>query len=519
MLRSLRNLARLLRIARTLARYDALFPIERTGAALWLVRIVKSLWRRESPGRPGQRLAQALEVLGPSFIKLGQMLSTRPDLLGEDVAEDLTSLRDHLPPFPAAAARATIEHELDGPVDKFFLRFDDVPVAAASIAQVHFAATAEGREVAVKVLRPGIEDAFARDLDLFYWCAAMLERLLPELRRLKPYEIVRTFAESVALEMDLRMEAAAAVELGENFADDPTFRVPEIDWERTARRVLTLERVHGINIDRREALIAAGHDPDRILANAAAVFFNQVFRDGFFHADQHPGNCFIEADGTICALDFGIMGRLDRDHRYYLADMLMGFLRRDYEAVADVHFRAGFVPAHKSRASFTQALRAIAEPILDKPLHEISVARLLGLLFEVTETFEMETQPQLLLLQKTMLVTEGVGRTLNPRVNMWAMARPLIEGWMRDNRGPEARLRDALRRCVEALEHVPTLLARLDDVIVRQRGAGTAEGARPPARYDSGSPYRRLSAEARGVGALWIAVAALAVALVLVAIF
>ncbi|MCW5773501.1 MAG: 2-polyprenylphenol 6-hydroxylase [Rhodospirillaceae bacterium] len=514
MYRALRNLARLLGIARTLARHDALFPIERTGAAPFLVRVAKTLWKREAPGRPGERLAKALETLGPSFIKLGQMLSTRPDLLGEDVANDLAGLRDRLPPFPSAAARATVEAELGGPLDRFFLRFDDTPVAAASIAQVHFAATSDGQDVAVKVLRPGIEDAFARDLDLFYWCASMLERLLPEFRRLKPYEVVRTFAESVALEMDLRMEAAAAVELGENFEGDATFRVPRIDWERTARRVLTLERVRGINIDRRDQLSAAGHDPDTILAHAAAAFFNQVFRDGFFHADQHPGNCFVEADGTICALDFGIMGRLDRETRYYLADMLMGFLRRDYETVADVHFRAGFVPAHKSRAAFTQALRAIAEPIMDKPMHEISVARLLGLLFEITETFEMETQPQLLLLQKTMLVTEGVGRALNPHVNMWAMARPLIEGWMRRNRGPEARLRMAVRHGLETLERLPAFMERVDRAINSVDGVS---GARPPARYDTARRYDRGHRPAQWP--LWTAIGALAFGLLLVALF
>jgi ubiquinone biosynthesis protein len=324
--------------------------------------------------------------------------------------------------------------------------------------------------------------------------------------------VVRTFEESVEIEMDLRMEAAAAVELGENFAGDPGFRVPRIDWERTARRVLTLERVRGINIDRRDELIAAGHDPTAILANAAAAFFNQVFRDGFFHADQHPGNCFIEADGRICAIDFGIMGRLDRDHRYYLADMLMGFLRRDYETVADVHFRAGFVPAHKSKPAFTQALRAIGEPIMDRPLHEISVARLLGLLFEVTETFEMETQPQLLLLQKTMLVTEGVGRRLNPRVNMWSMARPLIESWMREHRGPEARIREAVRHGFETLEKLPQLVSRLDEAIVV---LGRAPATPPsPRRYAHPPPRRRTAP----VWPLWTAIAALAIAVFVLAV-
>jgi ubiquinone biosynthesis protein len=501
MYRSLRNVARLIGIGRTLARHDALFPFEQAGLAPFVLRVARTLWRRDAPGRPGQRLAKALEALGPTFIKLGQALSVRPDLVGEQVAADLAELRDNLPPFASDRARATVEAELGGPLGDFFRSFDDAPVAAASIAQVHFAVTAAGEEVAVKVLRPGIEAAFARDFDLFYWLAEIADRLRPDLRRLRPVEVVRTFAESVQLEMDLRMEAAAAAELGENFADDPSFRVPRIDWERTARRVLTLERIRGINIDRRDELVAAGHDPDRILAAAAAVFFNQVFRDGFFHADQHPGNCFIEADGRICALDFGITGRLDRAHRFYLADMLMGFLSRDYEKVAEVHFRAGFVPAHKSEAAFTQALRAIAEPIMDRPLHEISVARLLGLLFQVTETFEMETQPQLLLLQKTMLVTEGVGRRLNPAVNMWSLARPLIEDWMRRNRGPEARLRQAFADALDTAERLPRLLSRLDRIADRLAEPAEPRRAPPPPQWP-----------------LWSALAALALAVLVLAL-
>jgi ubiquinone biosynthesis protein len=501
MFRSVRNLARLVSIGRTLARYDALFPLERLGLAPFALRVARALAPAAPRGRPGQRLARAFEKLGPTFIKLGQMLSTRPDLMGEQVATDLAELRDHLPPFDVARARRTIEEELGGPVDRFFATFDDTPVAAASIAQVHFATTTDGREVAVKVLRPGIETAFARDFDLMYWLADIVVRLRPDFRRLKPVEVVRTFAESVQMEMDLRMEAAAATELGENFAGDETFRVPRIDWERTAQRVLTLERIRGVKIDDREALLAAGHDPDRILANAAATFFNQVFRDGLFHADQHPGNAFVDAAGTIVAIDFGIMGRLDRAHRHYLADMLLGFLTRDYETVADVHFRAGFVPPHKSREAFTQALRAIAEPILDKPMHEISVARLLGLLFQVTETFEMETQPQLLLLQKTMLVTEGVGRSLNPNVNMWSVARPLIEAWMRRNRGPEARIREAVRGFAETVQRLPTLARDLDRALTRL--AAEREPARPR----------------DGQGALWLAVVALAAAVLVMALF
>src|SRR6185312_4674074 len=367
-----------------------------------------------------------------------QALSIRADLIGETMAADLATLQDRLPPFPGAEARRMVEAELGQDIAALYREFDDRPVAAASIAQVHFAETIEGEAVAVKVLRPGIHAAFARDLDLFFWLAHLIERRQPGLRRLRPVAVVETLARSVRLEMDLRYEAAGASELRENFAGDETFRVPRIDWLRTSRQVLTLERVGGIRVDNRAALVAAGHDLRQIMANAAGAFFHQVFRDGFFHADLHPGNLFIDPSGAVVVVDFGIMGRLDRRTRYYLADMLLGFLTGDYRRVAEVHFAAGYVPPRRSVDAFTQACRSIGEPILGKPLQEISVARLLAQLFEITERFEMETQPQLLLLQKTMVVIEGVGRRLDPTINIWVLARPLIEGWMRDNRGPEA---------------------------------------------------------------------------------
>jgi ubiquinone biosynthesis protein len=415
--------------------------------------------------RPGQRLAAAFEALGPSFIKLGQLLATRADLLGEELSIDLASLQDRLPPFPGTEARALIEAEFGRPLDTLFAAFDETAIAAASIAQVHFARTKDGAEVAVKVLRPGIAEAFARDLDLFLWLAGLAERLQPALRRLKPVEVVQTLAEVVRFEMDLRLEAAAASELGENFAGDPDFRVPRVDWPHTGRTVLTLEWINGIRIDDRNAILAAGHRIEDLLRKAAAAFFNQVFRDGFFHADLHPGNMFVDADGAIVVVDFGIMGRLDRATRFYLADMLIGFLSGDYRRVAEVHFDAGYVPARRSIDAFTQACRSIGEPILGKPLQEISVARLLAQLFEITEQFEMETQPQLLLLQKTMVVVEGVGRRLDPQINIWALGRPLIEQWMLDNRGPEARLREGLETLTDLAERLPRLVRGLETLV------------------------------------------------------
>ena len=415
-------------MAVSFARHDALFPLESLGIAPALIAWARLFAPRRDPRRPGERLAAALQDMGPSFIKLGQALSTRADLLSEEVAADLARLQDHIPAFPGAEARRIIESELGQPLDVIFSSFDEVPVAAASIAQVHFAVTADGRDVAVKVLRPGIAKAFERDLDLFYWVAELVERTQPRFRRLKPVESVRAFADVVRVEMDLRMEAAAAEELGENFADDPNYRAPRIDWDRTAERVMTQERVDGIPIGDRDAIIAAGHDPHEIMRKCAEAFFYQVFRDGFFHADMHGGNAFVDREGTIVPVDFGIMGRVDEDTRGYLAELLVAFLRRDYRAVAEVQFRAGYVPLDQSLETFAQACRSIGEPIFGKPSHDISIARLLAQLLRVTEQFEMTVQPQLLLLQKTMLMAEGMGTKLNPRVNIWELARPLIDG-------------------------------------------------------------------------------------------
>jgi ubiquinone biosynthesis protein len=465
MLRSVRNLWRLLQIGRCLARYNALFPLELLPIPDLVLRLARRLSRRDAPGRPGQRLALALQELGPSFIKLGQILATRADLLGQELAEDLSHLQDDLPPFPGTVARAQIEAELGRPIEELFASFEDRPVAAASIAQVHFATTAEGEEVAVKVLRPGIERAFARDLELFAWIAALVERVQPSVRRLRPIAVVQTFAAVTRTEMDLRMEAAAASELADNCAEDEGFRVPRVHWQRTARRVLTLERVSGIPSDEREALVAAGFDPDRILTVAAEIFFKQVFRDGFFHADMHPGNMFIDPQGDLVAVDFGIMGRLDKPTRRFLGEMLLGFITADYKRVADVHFSAGYVPANQDRGAFMQACRAIAEPIRDRPLNEISVGRLLGQLFEVTEAFEMETQPQLLLLQKTMVMAEGVGRALNPSLNMWQLAQPLVETWIVQNLGPQAQLRSVVEEGLETARRLPALIERAEHIL------------------------------------------------------
>ena len=351
------------------------------------------------------------------------------------------------------------------------------------------------------MLRPGIEEAFARDLGLARRAAGLVERHLPRLRRLRPAAAVETIARSVETELDLRLEGAAADELRANFADEPGFSVPEVDWSRTGRRVLTMRWVDGMPIDRVGE--EDGADAERVVASLARIFFLQVFRDGFFHADLHPGNLFVDADGVVHAVDFGIMGRLDLASRQYLAEMLHGFLTGDYDRVARAHLRAGYVPPHHSPAEFAQAARSIAEPILGLPLGEISLARLLAQLFAVTRRFDMETQPQLLLLQKTMLVAEGVGRGLCPGLNMWELARPLVESWMRSGAGAEARLREAADGLLDALERFPQALKELE----RSAAAGAA---RRPESAPAG-PERGRAARGRA-WPLWIAAAALALA-------
>ncbi len=493
MFKSVHNFLRLLRVLRILAQHDALFMVNELERAPLHIKMALLLLPLFAIGaksskhlRRGERLAQALQELGPSFIKLGQALSVRSDLLGEEVTQDLGNLRDKLPPFSFEEAKETIEFELGRKLEDLYVEFDQTPVAAASIAQVHFAQTEERipapteedpeasevilTKVAVKVLRPGIEEAFQRDLKLFFWIADMAERFQPSFRRLRLRKMVEILEQSVSLEMDLRLEAAAAAEMGENFADDPDFDVPTIDWQRTGKRVMTQSQIDGISLSNRDALVEAGHDMEQISANVIRVFLHQVLRDGFFHADMHQGNLFVNAEGQLIAVDFGIMGRMDRQTRLFMAEMLYAFLIGDYRRAAEVHFEAGYVPPNKSMDAFTQACRSIGEPILGKPVSEISIARLLVQLFQITETFEMETQPQLLLLQKTMVTAEGVAQSMNPAVNFWEVSYPTVESWMRENMGPEAKaaqiVNDGLnfaRKLPELVNKTERLLSRIEE--------------------------------------------------------
>lgn len=461
MLRHFRNSLRLFRVGFTLARHDALFPLEEAGISP-LVTLTCKLLARRSKERRGVRLSNALQALGPSFIKLGQSLSTRVDLLGEEVAADLGNLRDRLAPFPTAQAKRIIEEDFGKPFAEIFAKFDNTPVAAASIAQVHFAVTHEGKEVAIKILRPTIAEQFKRDLDLFFWLADLVEYNRPELRRLKPRAVVQILADSVKLELDLRYEAASARELRTKMNEVEDLYIPEIDLSLTSQRVLTLERINGISLGNIEQLKQQNYDLLKLQKTLSESFFKQAFRDGFFHADLHQGNLMVMADGRLAAVDFGIMGRINARERLYIAEMLRGFMNEDYERISQLHFDAGYVPANQSVDQFTMACRAIGQGVAGKPLNEISVGNLLAQMFAVTETFQMETQPQLLLLQKTLVMVEGVGRILNPQMNIWQMAEPLIHDWAKQHLGPMAQAKLRLQEVKHIAERLPAVLKRFD---------------------------------------------------------
>jgi len=426
------------------------------------------------------RLAAALTRLGPTYVKLGQFLATRPDVVGVVLARDLESLQDRMAPFPQAEAERTVAAALGRPLSECFASFGP-PVAAASIAQVHRAEIiTEGarQAVAVKVLRPGIEHRCKVDLQAFAFVARHAENLSAEARRLRLNEVVETLRRSVTIEMDLRLEAAALSEMAENTKADADFRVPTVDWNRTARDMLTLEWIDATPLSDRARLEAEGFDLKDLGRAVIQTFLRHALRDGFFHADMHPGNLFVDRERRLVAVDFGIMGRLGRKERRFLAEILYGFITRNYQRTAEVHFEAGYVPAHHSVESFAQAIRAIGEPIHNRTAEDISMAKLLMLLFEVTGLFDMRTRPELLLLQKTMVVVEGVGRGLDPKLDMWTVAEPVVREWIERHLGPAGQLEDAaqgVRELGRFLGAVPALLAR-GAVLVGQLDAITRDG-------------------------------------------
>jgi len=464
--------------------FDALYPppIAALSGALRLVAGPQA-----KSGRPGERLARALERLGPVAIKLGQLLSTRADIFGREFAEDLARLKDRLAPFPQEVARSELEQALGRPLETLFATFGP-PVAAASLAQAHEAVLLDGRRVAVKILRPRIAQRVARDAEVLMLAARLTERLAPPARRLEPIGFARTVIRATELELDLRLEAAGADELGEVMAEDGYMRAPKVVWDGVGKRALTMEWAQGKPLSSEAALNQPGLDRRQLAENLIRAFLSQALDRGVFHADLHEGNLFVAAPAQITAIDFGIIGRLGAPERRYLAEILWGFLQRDYERVAQVHFDAGYVPARHSVAEFAQALRAVGEPVFGRAASEVPMSRVLTQLFEITALFDMRLRTELVLLQKTMMAVEGVARRIDPDHDIWSAAEPVVRRWIARELSPATRIRRLAGEAEQAVRN----LARL--------------AATPPAEVvvENPSPPRR-----RGGGFLWFALGAL----------
>lgn len=437
----------------------------------------------ERPGaKSGPRLSHALTRLGPAYLKLGQFLATRPDVVGVAMARDLESLQDRLPPFAQIDAEAVVAQALERPVAQAFVTFGPA-VAAASIAQVHRGITEHNgihTSVAVKVLRPNVGARFRRDLADFFFVAHQAEAYSAEARRLRLIEVIGTMSRAVTIEMDLRLEAAALSEMAENTRDDLDFRVPAVDWDRTTQNVLTMEWIDGIALSDHAQLKESKIDLPELGRKVIQSFLRHALRDGFFHADMHPGNLFLDNAGRLVAVDFGIMGRLGLKERRFLAEILLGFITRDYRRVAEVHFEAGYVPTHHSVENFAQAIRAIGEPIHNRTAEEISMAKLLTLLLEVTGLFNMRTRPELILLQKTMVVVEGVARRFDPKLDIWNIAEPVVREWIARNLGPLGRIEGAVSGAGDLgriLAGLPAIAAR-SMTVLEQLETMTRDGVR-----------------------------------------
>jgi ubiquinone biosynthesis protein len=494
------HLWRLGRWGRTLARHGALRGIERDPNTPARLRRLLRLARFGARVPEQPRYADAFEALGPAAIKLGQTLATRPDIVGEDAAGGLLRLQDAVPPIPFSVVCTQLKASFGRPLDELFSEIEEVPVGAASIAQVHRALTTDGRRVAVKVLRPNVEEDFARAIDTYEWAAAQIEPMGGELARLQPRLVIETFKRWTARELDLRREAASSSELAENMSAEPGFLVPAIDWQRTTGKVLTSEWIDGIKLSNRAALIEAGYDLPELARVLIHAFLRQAIADGFFHADMHQGNLFAVPGNHVVAIDFGIMGRIDRRARVWLAEILYGLITGNYRRVAEIHFEAGYVPTHHDVGEFATALRAVGEPMRGLPVKEMSIGMMLDSLFSITRDFDMITQPHLLLLQKTMVMVEGVATSLDPDINLWETAGPFVEEWIRTELGPEAAVADRIVSDVRTL-------ARLPDLVRRIEAHYPAPGGAPPA-----PPLPRI--EVVRIGSAWryVAVAALGAA-------
>jgi ubiquinone biosynthesis protein len=465
------HIVRLLKWGRTLAKHGALRGIERDPNTPPQVRRLARVARFGTIQPRTPDYAAAFRAIGPAAIKLGQSLATRPDLVGEEAARNLLTLQDSLPPEPFTAIEREIEHSFEAPAGALFASIDPEPVGSASIAQVHRAVTTDGMKVAVKVLRPGIRKRFAKDIDTYEWAAAHLEAFGGEARRLRPRLTIANFKRWTNSELDLRREAASASELADSMRGFEGYCIPSIDWDRTNGRVMTIEWIDGIKISDVEALRAAGHDLPVLARRLVLAFLTQAISAGFFHADMHQGNLFVRADGTIVAIDFGIMGRIDRRARQWLAEILYGLITGNYRRVAEIHFEAQYVPSYHSMEDFATALRAVGEPMRGKPVSELSVGQMLDGLFAITRDFDMQTQPHLLLLQKTMVMVEGIATQLDPGINMWDVSAPFVREWIRDELGPEAALADRLREDFGTLLRLPALVRRVEQHYPARGGA------------------------------------------------
>ncbi len=433
---------------------------------LWFRRLLRfmnlCIAGRRARTNAGQALCDALQRLGPGFIKFGQALATRADLIGPELAHGLVQLQDRLPPFSGKQAIEIIQNSTHKPLSDLFRSFDETPVAAASIAQVHKAVLPDGRAVAVKILRPDIHHHMHKDIAFFRAVAQLAQWLAPGLRRLRMMTAVQQFEQISQIELDLRMEAAAGTRLAENLAKDSGIRIPFIDLEMSNSTILVTEWIEGIRIDDRSALMAAGHDIEKITEIAAASFFNQVFRDGYFHADMHPGNIFVTKQGILVPIDFGIMGSLGISDRLFLARLLLAILDRDYDKVAQLHYDAGMLNDTISLPAFSQSLRSVADPVLGKPLEAISLGLVLGQILQISTRFDISVQPQFNLLQKTMIMAEGVARSLNPQANMWSFAQPLAKDWITSEQTIKAQLSQIISECRQIYNRLPVLLDKLE---------------------------------------------------------
>jgi ubiquinone biosynthesis protein len=496
------HLLRLLRWGRILARHGALRGIERNPTTPAAVRRLCRIARLGARVPAVPAYADAFQAIGPAAIKLGQTLATRPDLVGEEAALDLLRLQDALPPVDFAEIRAVMQASFGTkPIESLFASIDPDPIGAASIAQVHAAITTDGRKVAVKVIRPGVEEEFTRAIETYEWAAAQAEQMGGEIARLRPRLVIDTFKRWTLRELDLRREAASASELAQGMQAEPDFVVPTIDWQRTTGRVLTLEWIDGIKLSNREGLVAAGHDLPALSQRLVRAFLRQAIAEGFFHADMHQGNLFALPDGRIAAIDFGIMGRIDRRARVWLAEILYGLITGNYRRVAEIHFEAGYVPPHHNVEEFATALRAVGEPIRGVPVKDMSVGTMLDSLFNITRDFDMQTQPHLLLLQKTMVMVEGVATSLDPDVNLWETGGPFIGEWIRTELGPEAAVADRLIEDLRTFARLPQLLRNIERHYPSPGGAPPAPPLREIEVIRVGGGWRYLLVAALSAGA------------------